>query len=145
MPLPKQAELDEFEPTLDAAIKAVNAGLFEAQDYGVYSFMKNGGCSLAPLGTFDAKVPDDVKAKIAENIRFRSARVMQRPSCHNPTRRRVDFCPAPKDTAPVSPDRREVLIWAGGALLILALVAAWLWWTAPEQDLLPSQYNYGVL
>jgi hypothetical protein len=45
----------------------------------------------------------------------------------------------------VSPDRREVLIWAGGALLILALVAAWLWWTAPEQDLLPTQYNYGVL
>jgi hypothetical protein len=70
---------------------------------------------------------------------------MQRPSCHNPARRRVDFCPTPKDTASVSPDRREVLIWAGGALLILALVAAWLWWTAPEQDLLPSQYNYGVL
>ena len=42
------------------------AGAFKADDYGVYSFMKNGGCSLAPLGTFDSKVPDDVKARIAE-------------------------------------------------------------------------------
>ncbi|NRP20723.1 Purine-binding protein [Ensifer adhaerens] len=55
-----------FEPTLDKAIAEVKAGTFKADDYGVYSFMKNGGCSLAPLGTFDGKVPDDVKAKVAE-------------------------------------------------------------------------------
>ncbi|MEW9612705.1 BMP family protein [Shinella sp. S4-D37] len=55
-----------FEPTLDKAIAEVKAGSFKADDYGVYSFMKNGGCSLAPLGTFDAKVPDDVKARVAE-------------------------------------------------------------------------------
>ena len=29
-----------FEPTLDAAIEAVKAGIFEAADYGIYSFMK---------------------------------------------------------------------------------------------------------
>jgi len=41
-----------FEPTLDAASQAVQGGGFKADDYGVYSFMKAGGCSLAPLGTF---------------------------------------------------------------------------------------------
>jgi basic membrane protein A len=55
-----------FEPTLDKAIAEVKAGKFKAADYGVYSFMKEGGCSLAPLGTFEGKVPDDVKAKVAE-------------------------------------------------------------------------------
>ncbi|MFN0193464.1 MAG: BMP family protein [Aestuariivirga sp.] len=55
-----------FEPTLDAAIAAVKAGSFKADDYGQYSFMKAGGCSIAPLGTFDGKVPADVKAKVAE-------------------------------------------------------------------------------
>ncbi len=55
-----------FEPTLDKAIAEVKAGTFKADDYGVYSLMKNGGCSLAPLGTFDSKVPDDVKTKVAE-------------------------------------------------------------------------------
>ncbi|WP_378944755.1 BMP family protein [Mesorhizobium sp. ANAO-SY3R2] len=56
----------DFQPTLDKAISEVKAGTFKAEDYGVYSFMKNGGSSLAPLGTFDSKVPDEVKAKVAE-------------------------------------------------------------------------------
>lgn len=55
-----------FEPTLDAAIAAVKAGSFKADDYGVYSYMKAGGCSLAPLGTFEGKVPAEVMAKVAE-------------------------------------------------------------------------------
>lgn len=55
-----------FEPTLDKAIAEVKAGTFKAEDYGVYSFMKNGGCSLAPLGTFEGKVPAEVMAKVAE-------------------------------------------------------------------------------
>ena len=55
-----------FEPTLDKAIAEVKAGSFKAADYGVYSFMKEGGCSLAPLGTFEGKVPVDVMAKVAE-------------------------------------------------------------------------------
>jgi basic membrane lipoprotein Med (substrate-binding protein (PBP1-ABC) superfamily) len=55
-----------FEPTLDAAIKAVQGGSFKAEDYGTYSFMKAGGCSLSPLGTFEGKVPADVVAKVAE-------------------------------------------------------------------------------
>jgi basic membrane protein A and related proteins len=55
-----------FEPTLDAAIEAVQGGAFKADDYGVYSFMKAGGCSVSPLGTFEGKVPADVVAKVAE-------------------------------------------------------------------------------
>ena len=46
-----------FEPTLDKAIAELKAGTFGAADYGVYSFMNQGGTSLAPLGTFEGKVP----------------------------------------------------------------------------------------
>ena len=55
-----------FEPTLDAAIAAIKGSTFKADDYGQYSFMKAGGSSLAPLGTFDGKVPDAVKKMVAE-------------------------------------------------------------------------------
>ncbi|WP_420407319.1 BMP family protein [Hoeflea sp.] len=55
-----------FEPTLDHAIEMVKAGTFKAENYGVYSFMKEGGCSLAPLGTFEGKVPEQAMALVAE-------------------------------------------------------------------------------
>ena len=55
-----------FEPTLDHAIAAVKAGNFKAEDYGQYSFMKAGGCSLSPLGAFEGKVRADVMAKVKE-------------------------------------------------------------------------------
>ncbi len=55
-----------FEPTLDAAIAKVKAGEFKADDYGVYSFMKEGGCSLAPLGTFEGKVPEEAMKLVEE-------------------------------------------------------------------------------
>ncbi|NSX54573.1 BMP family protein [Parasulfitobacter algicola] len=48
-----------FEPTLDKAIAEVQAGSFTAADYGIYSFMNEGGASLAPLGTFEGKVPEN--------------------------------------------------------------------------------------
>ena len=54
-----------MEPTIDLALKNVKAGSFKAEDYGVYSTMKYKGSELAPLGTFDAKVPADLKAKVA--------------------------------------------------------------------------------
>lgn len=38
---------------------------------------------------------------------------------------------------------REALAWILGALLVVALVAAWLWWTAPAPN--PLQNVYGVL
>ena len=54
-----------FEPTLNAALAKVAAGAFKAENYGVYSFMKEGGCSLAPLGTFEGKVPEAAMALVA--------------------------------------------------------------------------------
>jgi basic membrane protein A and related proteins len=55
-----------FEPTLNAAVAAVQAGSFAADNYGTYSYMIAGGCSLAPLGTFEGKVPAEVVALVAE-------------------------------------------------------------------------------
>ncbi|MCE6950967.1 MULTISPECIES: BMP family protein [Rhodobacterales] len=55
-----------FEPTFEKAVAEVQAGTFKAADYGVYSFMKEGGCSLAPLGTFEGKVPAETMALVAE-------------------------------------------------------------------------------
>lgn len=53
-----------MEPTIEKAIAAVAAGKFGAEDYGPYSLMKHGGNELAPLGTFEGKVPADLKAKV---------------------------------------------------------------------------------
>ena len=41
-----------------AAVAAIQGGTFKADNYGVYSYMTAGGCSLAPLGTFEGKVPE---------------------------------------------------------------------------------------
>jgi basic membrane lipoprotein Med (substrate-binding protein (PBP1-ABC) superfamily) len=51
-----------FEPTMNAAIAAVKGGTFKADNYGVYSYMKNGGSSVSPLGTFEGKVPAEAVA-----------------------------------------------------------------------------------
>lgn len=55
-----------FEPTLAKAIEMVKAGSFTADNYGAYSFMKEGGCSLAPYGTFEGKIPEAALALVAE-------------------------------------------------------------------------------
>ena len=53
-----------MEPSIDRAIKLAKEGKFAAEDYGVYSTMKHKGSELAPLGTFEKKVPADVVAKM---------------------------------------------------------------------------------
>ena len=53
-----------MEPTVDRAIKAVKDGTYKAEDYGQYSMMKHNGSSLAPLGTFEKKVPAEIIAKV---------------------------------------------------------------------------------
>lgn len=55
-----------FEPTLDAAVAKAKAGDFKAADYGIYSFMKEGGCSLAPYGTFEGKIPEAAVQRVNE-------------------------------------------------------------------------------
>ena len=54
----------DTSPTIALALKNVKAGSFKAEDYGPYSMMKHKGSSLSPLGTFEAKVPADLKAKV---------------------------------------------------------------------------------
>lgn len=54
-----------FEPTLDAALERTRDGTFSADNYGIYSFMAHGGCSLAPLGTFAGKVPEEALELVA--------------------------------------------------------------------------------
>lgn len=54
-----------MEPTIDAALKAVKAGAFKAEDYGVYSTMQHKGSELSPLGSFAAKVPKAVMDRVA--------------------------------------------------------------------------------
>ena len=56
----------DFGPTLAAALEKVASGSFSAENYGTYSFMKEGGCALAPLGTFEGKVPQEALDLVAE-------------------------------------------------------------------------------
>jgi basic membrane protein A and related proteins len=53
-----------MEPTVDLAIKMVKTGKFKAEDLGEYSMMKHKGSELAPLGTFEKKIPADLLAKV---------------------------------------------------------------------------------
>ncbi|WP_459616341.1 BMP family protein [Bordetella sp. 2513F-2] len=54
----------DMQPTIDHALAQVRAGGFKAEDYGQYSLMKHKGSDLAPLGTFEGKVPAEVMAKV---------------------------------------------------------------------------------
>lgn len=55
-----------MEPTIDRALEKVRNGEFTDEDYGHYSMMQYGGSELAPLGTFEGKVPDDLVARVRE-------------------------------------------------------------------------------
>ena len=48
-------------PTIEAAVKQVQAGVYTAQDFGSFSFMAKGGAKLAPMHDWDKKLPADVK------------------------------------------------------------------------------------
>lgn len=54
----------KMEPTIDRAIKLAKEGKFTPEEYGQYSMMKHKGSEMAPLGTFEKKVPADVVAKV---------------------------------------------------------------------------------
>jgi len=53
-----------MEPSIDRAIAQVKQGRFVAEDYAEWSSMKNKGSSLAPLGTFEKKIPADLAARV---------------------------------------------------------------------------------
>jgi basic membrane protein A and related proteins len=54
-----------MEPTIDQALKTVKSGKWKAEDYGHYSMMKHKGSEMSKYGTFEAKVPAPIKAKVA--------------------------------------------------------------------------------
>ncbi|MGH6922160.1 MAG: BMP family protein [Propylenella sp.] len=47
-------------PTIQAAFKQVQAGVYTAQDFGTFSLMAKGGAKLAPFHEWEAKLPADV-------------------------------------------------------------------------------------
>lgn len=53
-----------MEPTIDRALKLVREGKFIAEDYGSFSMMKHKGSELAPLGTFEKKIPADIVTRV---------------------------------------------------------------------------------
>jgi basic membrane lipoprotein Med (substrate-binding protein (PBP1-ABC) superfamily) len=55
-----------MEPTIDAALKAVRAGKFGAEDYGKWSYMGVKGSELAPLGTFEQRLPGELTKRVKE-------------------------------------------------------------------------------
>jgi basic membrane lipoprotein Med (substrate-binding protein (PBP1-ABC) superfamily) len=55
-----------MEPTVGLAIKKAREGSFTAEDYGPYSMMKHKGSELAPLGSFEKKVPAPLAKKVKD-------------------------------------------------------------------------------
>jgi basic membrane protein A and related proteins len=53
-------------PTVKQVVNLVQAGVFTSQDFGQFSFMGKGGSYLAPYHAWDAKLPNEVKAMVAE-------------------------------------------------------------------------------
>jgi basic membrane protein A len=47
-------------PTIQAAVKQVQAGIYTAQDFGTFSTMAKGGATLAALHDWEGKLPPDV-------------------------------------------------------------------------------------
>ncbi|MBA3771399.1 MAG: BMP family protein [Ramlibacter sp.] len=54
----------KMEPTIDRAVKLAREGKFKAEEYGQYSMMKHKGSEMAPLGTFEKKVPAEIVVKV---------------------------------------------------------------------------------
>ncbi len=53
-------------PTIQVAIKQVEAGVYTAQDYGTFSTMAKGGASLAPFHAWKDKLPADVMKAVMD-------------------------------------------------------------------------------
>ena len=53
-------------PTVEYVLQQVKAGTYAAQDLKEFSTMVHGGADLAPYHGTEAKIPDDVKALVAQ-------------------------------------------------------------------------------
>ncbi len=62
-----------MRPTVDEVIKEFNAGNLHSQNLGQYSFMKNGGSSLAPINT---DVPVEISDELIAQIDAKKQEIM---------------------------------------------------------------------
>jgi basic membrane protein A len=57
----------DMRPTIEAVVAAVKDGSYEGQNLAEYSFLKNGGSSLAPINTGTAfEIPADLITKVED-------------------------------------------------------------------------------
>jgi len=55
-----------MDPTMNTVIAQLKNGKFVATDYSESMTLKNGGASLAPFGTFENKIPADLKQRVRQ-------------------------------------------------------------------------------
>ena len=66
-PIPwSPAPVWDMWPTVKQAVKQVQAGVYHGAGLRQFSFMAKGGSYLAPYHAWDKKLPDEVKAMVAE-------------------------------------------------------------------------------
>ncbi len=64
-----------FEPTLQATLVQLERGRPAAMDFGIYSYMRHSGCSLAPVGAFLDQIPEEaVHLAVLRESEMRSRR-----------------------------------------------------------------------
>ncbi len=54
-----------FEPTILTALNRIRQNSFRSEDYSMFSRLEHHGCSLASLGKFQARIPDQILETIA--------------------------------------------------------------------------------
>lgn len=63
----------DMRPTIEEAIKEFNAGNLHAADMGPFSFMKNGGSSLAPI---NSDVPGGIPQDLIDKVTAKQKQIM---------------------------------------------------------------------
>lgn len=62
-----------MQPTIEALVESVSSGTYEAQNLAEYSFMRNGGSSIAPINT---EVVVDVPDELVSEVEARQAEIL---------------------------------------------------------------------
>ncbi len=74
-----------FEPTLHTALDQIRGHHVTGMDFGIYSYMRHGGCSLAPISVSADRIPEEAIERVAQreadmrSLRFTTNVNPQRP------------------------------------------------------------------
>lgn len=60
------SSLWHFEPTLQAAIDQIKMSGIESTDYSIYSYLRQGGCSLAPIVHLQDQLSEDIIERVVK-------------------------------------------------------------------------------